>query len=218
MFPAQVRALGVGVGYAISNAIFGGSAENWRCCSRLEGRVGLLLVRHGHDGDRVPGEPAPAQDGQLPAHRPLKPGRASWRARKQRNGPSRGPLSSGVDRQAFLTQALHHPLGLPRTCRRTTGTGPAASPALPWYSAQVPQAWPGCVLRVLRLVDLGGRRGCSRAPWPAGSFGSTSGAGAWARARAAAPTRGTRAMKRRRVVMSCLPAVAGGCARLCGPP
>ncbi|MEO5688853.1 MAG: MFS family transporter [Burkholderiaceae bacterium] len=27
MFPAQVRALGVGVGYAISNAIFGGSAE-----------------------------------------------------------------------------------------------------------------------------------------------------------------------------------------------
>jgi MHS family alpha-ketoglutarate permease-like MFS transporter len=28
MFPAQVRALGVGVGYAISNAIFGGSAES----------------------------------------------------------------------------------------------------------------------------------------------------------------------------------------------
>jgi len=27
MFPPQVRALGVGVGYAISNAIFGGSAE-----------------------------------------------------------------------------------------------------------------------------------------------------------------------------------------------
>jgi MHS family alpha-ketoglutarate permease-like MFS transporter len=27
MFPAQVRALGVGVGYGISNAIFGGSAE-----------------------------------------------------------------------------------------------------------------------------------------------------------------------------------------------
>jgi MFS transporter, MHS family, dicarboxylic acid transporter PcaT len=27
MFPAPVRALGVGVGYAISNAVFGGSAE-----------------------------------------------------------------------------------------------------------------------------------------------------------------------------------------------
>src|SRR5450432_3388586 len=27
MFPPEVRALGVGVGYAISNAIFGGSAE-----------------------------------------------------------------------------------------------------------------------------------------------------------------------------------------------
>jgi MHS family alpha-ketoglutarate permease-like MFS transporter len=28
MFPAQVRALGVGVGYGIANAIFGGSAES----------------------------------------------------------------------------------------------------------------------------------------------------------------------------------------------
>ncbi len=37
MFPAQVRALGVGLSYAVANAIFGGSAEY----------VALLLKKHG---------------------------------------------------------------------------------------------------------------------------------------------------------------------------
>ena len=43
-------------------------------------------------------------------------------------------------RQAFLAQALHQPLAM--TCLpANSGQPPAASPALPWYSAQLPQAW-----------------------------------------------------------------------------
>ena len=51
MFPAQVRALGVGVGYAISNAIFGGSAEyvalqlkDWKMESSFFWYVSAMMV------------------------------------------------------------------------------------------------------------------------------------------------------------------------------
>ena len=51
MFPAQVRALGVGVGYAISNAIFGGSAEsvalafkNWKIESTFFWYVTVMMA------------------------------------------------------------------------------------------------------------------------------------------------------------------------------
>src|SRR5471032_2868045 len=51
MFPAQVRALGVGVGYAISNAIFGGSAESvalqlkdWKMESTFFWYVTVMMV------------------------------------------------------------------------------------------------------------------------------------------------------------------------------
>ena len=51
MFPAQVRALGVGVGYAISNAIFGGSAEyvalqlkDWKLESSFFWYVTVMMV------------------------------------------------------------------------------------------------------------------------------------------------------------------------------
>jgi MHS family alpha-ketoglutarate permease-like MFS transporter len=51
MFPAQVRALGVGVGYAISNAIFGGSAEyvalqlkDWKMESSFFWYVTVMMV------------------------------------------------------------------------------------------------------------------------------------------------------------------------------
>ena len=51
MFPAQVRALGVGVGYAISNAIFGGSAEfvalqlkDWKMESSFFWYVSVMMV------------------------------------------------------------------------------------------------------------------------------------------------------------------------------
>ena len=51
MFPAQVRALGVGVGYAISNAIFGGSAEyvalqlkDWKMESTFFWYVSAMMV------------------------------------------------------------------------------------------------------------------------------------------------------------------------------
>jgi MHS family alpha-ketoglutarate permease-like MFS transporter len=39
MFPAEVRALGVGLAYALGNALFGGSAEY----------VALALKSHGHE-------------------------------------------------------------------------------------------------------------------------------------------------------------------------
>jgi len=43
MFPPEVRAMSVGLAYAIANAIFGGSANTWRSCSRITDRS-LLLV------------------------------------------------------------------------------------------------------------------------------------------------------------------------------
>ncbi len=47
MFPPEVRALGVGLSYAVANAIFGGSAEYVALWLKSIGsRVDVLLVRH----------------------------------------------------------------------------------------------------------------------------------------------------------------------------
>jgi MHS family dicarboxylic acid transporter PcaT-like MFS transporter len=54
MFPPEVRALGVGLAYAVANAIFGGSAEYVALgLKSARPRVDVLLVRVGDDGDRL---------------------------------------------------------------------------------------------------------------------------------------------------------------------
>lgn len=74
MFPPEVRALGVGLAYAIANAVFGGSAEYVALNLKAVGpRVGLLLVRDRDDGAGLPGQHALAAAGKIPASRRLMP-------------------------------------------------------------------------------------------------------------------------------------------------
>ncbi len=43
LFPAQVRALGVGVGYALANSIFGGTAPLIYQAAKAQGQVPLFI-------------------------------------------------------------------------------------------------------------------------------------------------------------------------------
>ena len=57
LFPTEVRALGVGLAYAVANAIFGGTAEYvalWFKDAGIE--ILVLLVRDGHAA-RSPSSP-----------------------------------------------------------------------------------------------------------------------------------------------------------------
>jgi len=53
MFPTEVRALGVGLAYAVANAMFGGSAEYVALGLSPGARDDLLLVRDRDDGAGV---------------------------------------------------------------------------------------------------------------------------------------------------------------------
>jgi MHS family alpha-ketoglutarate permease-like MFS transporter len=72
MFPPQVRALGVGLAYAVANAVFGGSAEYVALGLKPWAWKTLLLVRDRHDGGGFPVQPAPAQAGGVPASRSIR--------------------------------------------------------------------------------------------------------------------------------------------------
>jgi hypothetical protein len=120
MFPVEVRALGVGLAYAISNALFGGSAEGRGAgVEELERRIALLLVRDGDDGDRLHRRAAAAQDADLPARRPLRTARAVLPARPC--SASSGLLHPG----AAPTLRFHQPVLV------RAGTGPAPRPRRP---------------------------------------------------------------------------------------
>lgn len=50
LFPADIRALGVGLGYALANSVFGGTAPLLFQASNSAGHVRLVyLLRHGGD-------------------------------------------------------------------------------------------------------------------------------------------------------------------------
>ncbi|VDZ77358.1 alpha-ketoglutarate transporter [Salmonella bongori] len=55
MFPAQVRALGVGLSYAVANALFGGSAEYVALVAKICRYGELVLLVCNRDG--YPGLP-----------------------------------------------------------------------------------------------------------------------------------------------------------------
>jgi MHS family alpha-ketoglutarate permease-like MFS transporter len=79
MFPAQVRALGVGLSYAVANALFGGSAEYMALFLKSIGResafywyVTALCAIAGLVSLRMSDSSKPHEQDGLPARRALK--------------------------------------------------------------------------------------------------------------------------------------------------